>query len=54
MPFDLANVPAIFQVYINKTLQYLINIICMVYLNNILVYSTTKEQYIKNVYTVFL
>ena len=54
MPFNFINVPAIFQVYINEALQHLINTIYVVYLNDILVYSTTREQHIKNVYTVFL
>ena len=43
MFFDFVNVPAIFQVYINEVLQHLINIIYVIYLNNILVYSATKK-----------
>ena len=54
IPFNLANVPVIFQVYINEALQHLIDIICVIYLNNILIYSAIKKQHIKNVYTVFL
>ena len=54
MPFSLVNAPATFQIYINETLQHLINIIYIIYLNNILIYFTTKKQHIKNVYTMFL
>ena len=54
MPFSLINALATFQVYINETLQHLINIICMIYLNDILIYSAIREQHIKDVYAVFL
>ena len=40
--------------YINEMLQYLIDIICVIYLNNILIYFTTKKQHIKNVCIIFL
>ena len=52
--FNLANVSIIFQVYINETLQHLINIICIIYLNDILIYSATQKQHIKNICAVFL
>ena len=54
MSFNFINVLIIFQMYINKMLQHLINIIYMIYLNDILIYSVTKKQHVKNVYTVFL
>ena len=39
MSFRLTNAPAIFQAYINKALAGYIDIFCMVYLDDILVYS---------------
>ncbi len=45
MPFGLANAPATFQAYINQTLTGHINSICVVYLNDILIYSQSKEKH---------
>jgi hypothetical protein len=45
MPFRLTNAPVIFQAYINKVLSGLLNIIYVVYLNNIIVYSNNYEAY---------
>jgi len=45
MPFRLTNAPVIFQAYINKALLGLLDIIYMVYLNNIIVYSNNYEAY---------
>ncbi len=36
MPFGLVNTPAIFQLYINRALVGLINIYCVIYLDDIL------------------
>jgi hypothetical protein len=49
MPFRLINAPAIFQAYINKTLKGFLNITCVVYLNNIYIYSDSIEEYTKHV-----
>jgi hypothetical protein len=49
MPFRLINAPAIFQAYINKTLKGFLNITCVVYLNNICIYSDSIEKYVKYV-----
>ena len=46
MPFRLTNIPATFQTYINKALNRLVNNICVVYLDNILIYSKSQESYI--------
>jgi hypothetical protein len=43
--FGLANAPAIFQIYINRALADLININCVIYLNNILIYSINRAEY---------
>lgn len=39
MLFGLTNALATFQAYINKALSSLVNSICVVYFNNILIYS---------------
>jgi hypothetical protein len=45
MPFGLTNAPAQFQAYINQALARLIDITCIVYLDNILIFSDTKEEH---------
>ena len=42
---SLINAPATFQAYINKALQGLIDNFCIIYLNNILIFSKTKAKY---------
>ncbi len=49
MLFELINVSAIFQFYVNHALKSFMNICCMIYLNDILVYSEMKEQHWENV-----
>ena len=36
---------AIFQAYINYALANLINIFCIIYFNNIFIYSNSKKEY---------
>src|SRR5438034_9387161 len=43
--FDLINVSVIFQVYINCVLCDLVDDFCIVYLDNILVFSKSKKKY---------
>jgi hypothetical protein len=45
MPFSLANAPATFQLYIYRALGGLLDRTCVVYLDNILIYSENKEDY---------
>ena len=45
MPFRLANAPATFQSYMNETLAGLVNVICVVYLDDILIYSSSVEEH---------
>jgi hypothetical protein len=50
--FDLANTPAIFQAYINKALADLIDVSCVIYLNDILIYSINRaehQQYVRQI-----
>ncbi len=49
MLFELTNASAIFQFYVNHTLKSFINICCVIYLNDILVYFETKEQHWEHV-----
>jgi hypothetical protein len=44
MSFELANAPATFQAYINWALAEHMNFICVVYLNDILIYSQLKKN----------
>jgi len=45
MSFELANAPATFQAYINQALTEHMNFICVVYLNDILIYSQSEEEH---------
>ena len=45
MPFGLTNSPATFQAYINKALSRLVDAICVVYLDDILIYSENLEDH---------
>ena len=49
MLFELINTSATFQTYINWVLTELIDIFCVIYLNNILIYSETLKQHHKHV-----
>jgi len=49
MPFRLTNAPAAFQRWINRTLQSYIDICCIVYLDDVLIYSDNLEQHQKDV-----
>lgn len=44
MPFGLSNAPASFQGYINKILAEKLNILVVVYLHDILVYTKDPGQ----------
>jgi len=45
MLFGLTNTPVIFQAYINKALSGLLDTICIVYLNDIIVYSNDYKAH---------
>ena len=49
MPFGLANAPATFQAYINKALVGLVDLICVVYLDDILIFSNSEAEHRKHV-----
>ena len=45
MSFKLINASIIFQIYINKILKKLINIICVIYLNDILIFNENSTKH---------
>ncbi|EED18971.1 gag/polymerase/env polyprotein, putative [Talaromyces stipitatus ATCC 10500] len=45
MPFGLTNAPAAFQGYINQALRGLVDDFCIIYLDDILIFSKTKEEH---------
>jgi len=49
MPFGLCNAPAAFQGWINEVLMVHIDMCCIVYLDDVLIYSITLQQHRKDV-----
>lgn len=49
MPFGLKNAPATFQRLINTILSDFINKICVVYLDDILIFSTSFQEHISDI-----
>ena len=49
MPFGLCNAPATFQAFINEVLREYLDVFCSAYLDDILVYSDSKEEHIQHV-----
>jgi hypothetical protein len=45
MPFGLSNTPATFQSYIHTALAGLVDVICVAYLDNILVFTKDRESH---------
>ena len=45
MSFELTNALIIFQIYINKTLKSLVNVIYVIYLNDILIFNDESANY---------
>ena len=49
MPFGLTNPPATFQLYINYMLRNYLDVFCIAYLNDILIYSYRKADHVVHV-----
>ena len=49
MPFRLTNAPVLFQAYINQALASLIDVICIVYLDDILIFSEDPKEHLHHV-----
>jgi hypothetical protein len=45
MPFGLTNAPAVFQSFINHVLWEFLDIFCIVYIDDILIFSDSKEEH---------
>ena len=54
MPFGLKNAPATFQRLMNSILREFINRICVVYLDDILIFSTSIQEHITNINKIFI
>lgn len=52
MPFGLTNAPATFQAYINEALRGLLDVICVAYMDDILIYSFAAEDHADHVRAV--
>ncbi|KAL1942197.1 hypothetical protein VTO73DRAFT_6261 [Trametes versicolor] len=49
MPFGLTNAPGTFQAYIQDTLRDLLDIVCVVYIDDILIFSRSQEEHDEHV-----
>ncbi len=49
MSFELTNALATFQAYINKTLNELVDVFCVIYLNDILVFFKNKNSHVEHI-----
>jgi hypothetical protein len=49
MPFGLTNAPAQFQAYMNEALAGLVDVTCIVYLDDILIFSNSKKEHVEHV-----
>lgn len=53
MPFGLKNAPSTFQRLMNSVLREFINKICVCYMDDILIFSTSIQEHVSNVKTIF-
>lgn len=53
IPLGLKNAPATFQRMMNHILQPFINQICVVYLDVILIFSTSLQQHVESINKIF-
>ena len=49
MPFSLTNAPASMQAYANDCLRDYLDLFCIVYLDDILIYSNTLEKHVSHI-----
>ncbi|GJP84276.1 hypothetical protein CLOP_g14339 [Closterium sp. NIES-67] len=53
MPFGLTNAPSTFQLTMNRVFRDLLDKCVIIYLDDILIYSKTREQHLKDLEAVF-
>ncbi|CAI7773450.1 unnamed protein product [Closterium sp. NIES-53] len=53
MPFGLTNAPTTFQMTMNKAFRPLLDMCVIVYLDDILIYSTDRAQHLQDIEAVF-
>ena len=53
VPFGLAGAPPIFQSLMNEVLRPYLDRFCLVYLDDILIYSRTREEHLEHIRLVF-
>jgi hypothetical protein len=49
MPFGLTEAPAIFQKFINNILRKYLDVFCIIYLNDILIYNRIRKKHLSHV-----
>ena len=49
MLFDFINASTFFQIYMNQTLFEFLNIICLIYLNDILIFNEIRKKHVHHV-----
>lgn len=54
MPFGLKNAPSTFQRLMNKVLHEYMNKICVVYMDDILVFGTSLQEHLTNLKLIFI
>lgn len=52
MPFGLTNAPATFQGYIHEALRGLLDVVCIAYLDDILIFSKDRDAYTRDIRNV--
>jgi hypothetical protein len=52
MPFGLSGAPSSFQTFINDVLRPYLNIFCLAYLDDVIVYSNSLIEHKKHVHAV--
>lgn len=54
MPFGLCNAPATFERLMEKVLKQLLSNVCLVYLDDVIVFGKTFDKMIVNLKKVFI